>query len=341
MYEWYIFASCCVPLLIEVLVGGQLETPITWNVVVLVGVCTMFRHDLDMKIASLTALVIYSWMSFFQHLQPGVACMIPSEVEDWLQECRKGGLARNCLSSIETLNRLKKQQDDCPMTVLGSALGTAYYVLVYAFRVIPCCVLAPLQLRGLQQQQRRQQQQQQQQEHSTVFALSVAIAVCCIMEIAVVDVKRLSSLEVILPFVFALQIRSPYLRSKLFNLGMFYSISDFFMNSTSTIYKCVGAGVSQRKLLDMCRSGNEQSCMEGIHLLGSLEAEDCPRGNFASVVMCLSAVMKVSLLTVGVMFTPGVEEEFPSEPRDDSLGVAQKAGTSSSCSSSSNLPTSS
>ena len=316
-FEWYLLASCCVPLIVEVLVGGEVETPIPWNVVVLATACMLFRKEEALKHAGLVVLITYSWMRFFMHLQPGVACMIPSDAEDWLEACRRGGLVRHCTASIETLNRLKRQQDNCPGTVFGSTLGPVYNVLAYVFRVLPCCVVAPLYL------WRRKRREEKHDLHHSLFALSVAVATCSIMEIAVVNVRRLSSLEVVLPFLFALQVDRLFLKKRLLELGMFYAIADFFMRGTSTVYKCVGTGISQKELLELCRSENQRDCLRGINRLGSLEEEDCPRVDFASVLMCFSAVLKVALLTVGVVFVTGVLEpgdDFPSSlPKEEEV----------------------
>ena len=324
-FEVLLLASASVPLVIELLVGGEVETPIPWNVVVLIAVHACMRKDEALKHATLVTVVVYSWMTFFMHLPKGIACFIPSSAEEWLEPCRKSGLVQNCMQSIETLNRLKKRQESCPTAVLGSSLGVTYQIMVYVFRVIPCCLIAPLKL----WKNSLSTSTSSTPLADNAYALSAGIAVCTIIEIATVNVRRLSSLEVVLPFVLAMQLSSGPLKKSILNMGMFYALADFFMRATSTIHRCTGSETTQKQLVRLCETGEQQDCLEGINSLSSLDAEDCPRSDFSTIVMCLASVLKVSLLTVGIIFTKGLDES-PLKRADDFPNTERKAQPASS-----------
>ena len=295
-FAWFLMASSAVPLVVEVLVGGEVETPIPWRVLMLIAVHLMSSGCRP----TLVLVVLYSWMSFLVHLQPGVSCLLPSSAQEWLEPCEKGGLVQECRKNIETLNRLKRHQENCPHAVLGHGLGTAYLFLVYTFRFVPCCILSAFKLfrdKALRSSDGPMS--------ARMFVLSSTVVVCCILEMTLVNVRRLSTLEVILPFVFAFQQPHGHTRNKALNLGIFYTMADFFMNSLAAIFKCAGSSVDP---ID-CENGIG-ACLQGINDLPFLKPEDCPSVDFQSFVLYLASIVKVCLLTAGIVFTytpPGVQ----------------------------------
>lgn len=301
-YSWCLLASCAIPLVIEVLVGGEVLTPVPWNVIGLIVMHVMVESR-----ETLVLVVVYSLIAFLMYLQPAVACILPASARDWLESCEKGGLVEECKRQVDTFNRLKKSQELCPHAVLGDSLGTAYTLLAFLFRFVPCCLVSGFRL------------WQEEAKHGPTlpkkwFVLSCAVVMCCVLEISIVNVKRLSSLEVILPFVFAyLSYSSKHLVKRAFNLGIFYTGADFLMNSWATVNKCSGND------LDPINCRSVRSCLQGINDLYHVRPEDCPGVNLATSVLYLASVTKVMLLTAGITLTGNPLEEQSDNESDVSL----------------------
>lgn len=225
----FVLVSCCIPMCIEILVGGVLHTPMSWHCIVIASLYTVLAfkataarcHKDNSFIvysstchSSLCILTVYAWLSLFTHIYNStIACMMPdteTSMDDMLQACQKGGLVRDCTKNIHFLNKITSLRSFCPQDILGHHLGTTYIISVYIFRIIICGIYGMWNLYTWNTARFetcrdaasiRITSKRLPPFKRTLFFVC-ATMVCCLIEASVLHIQSLSSFEVVLPHVF-------------------------------------------------------------------------------------------------------------------------------------------
>ena len=349
----FTFLCVCLPLSIEITTGIKLQSIIGWEIIIptytymlLAHQATRTSNEIHFRIYTetcrimLVVVVFYSWLSATYNMKSAIIdCVLPlSGIGNYLIECKRYGLGKNCIDGISHINRMNSARTRCPVAILGPTLGGWYMLVVIIFRFIPTGIygLWNLYTWNSKRFMKGDNLDTNVQKNIAIVPSNRILNICtlillpCVLgEVSVSHIKPLSSINCIHYFIViiliqntiqscSVEIRSPlvYIQKLCFYTGMIFLFLDLCNRSMEIIMTCYTGDKTEKHLKDMCAHLHGVGGMERCYMaLSDVDPthflrDGCPSSFFhdiqSSILYC-SNIIKVIVMSVGLLmsFTVG------------------------------------
>lgn len=341
------------PLLLEM--HAEMSSIVDWRIIIFLllyfsfayKATTCYKKETDQFIVfshlcklSLMLSVSYAWLSLFSNIGKSIVpCLLfqaESKPSENLVECRRHGLITKCLQSVTLLYRANKLSNQCPVAVLGTALGSIYTLTVLLFRFVPTAFYGLWNIYvwnesvSFEDPSSRNSSLLPKEIKNNIrlsskflLVLTLLVLCCLIVNISLQDIPPLVSVSTTLPF-FCIIVLHYILETKRYRdnvkcvigslmttclyISILYSILDFVMNCLSLVNMCTKTDVQEDTILEKCSDAEGpmsiQKCYEYVSKLSGtyFASGKCPAfGSPSASLRYVGDTILLAVLTVGML----------------------------------------
>ena len=343
------FLCVCLPLSIEISSGIRMQSIISWEIIIPTFAYMLLafqatrcfdKHNFQIYVElcrlTLTIIVFHSWLSIIYNMKTAIVnCVLETSLNDnYLIECKKYGLVKNCIEGISHINRMNSARTKCPTSILGSTLGGWYMLLVILFRFIPTGIYGLWNLYTWNPERFARSGScgttEEKEKHvvpsGKILSICTVILLPCLLgEISVSNIKPLSSINCIHFFVAIIIIQNSvhgcsadiksallYVQRLCFYSGVIFLFVDLCQRSMEIIMTCFTGNKVDEYLKDTCTHSYGVRGIEQCYMaLSDVDPyyflkDGCPTSFFRDIqtaILYCSNIAKVVVFSVGLLMS--------------------------------------
>lgn len=341
-----------IPLLLEM--HADMSTIVDWRVLpflLLYFIFSMkatkaYKRETDQFViysqcckASLMLGVFYTWLSLFSNIGKSIVPCLLFQAEgkpDYsLIDCRRHGLITKCLKSVSLMYRANAMANQCPISVLGTSLGSIYTIAVLLCRFVPVAFYGLWNLyvwdnsvafedQSIDPSSLPKEDRYYIVPSSKILLVSaLAVLSCLIVNISLQELPPLVHVSTTLPFFCIIMLHYNMetkryrdnvkhvissMMSTCLYVSICYSIIDFVMNCLSLVNLCTKNDIHEESILDKCSDPEGpmsiQQCYESVSKIDVtfFASGKCPTfGSPSATLRYIGDTIMLMVLTVGLL----------------------------------------